>query len=138
MKNWRVMASWHYYFDKNAKMANNKQKLLDGNTQEYLFGTEVDITKDVTLSAGGQITNYKLGDGAFLNDMSFVTNSYSLGFGAKFKVAKNMSVNVAYFFTDYSKKDKAYTATIQNVEVQNTDQFTRTNKALGVGLDIDF
>lgn len=138
LKNWRVMASWHYYFDKNAKMANNKQKLLDGNTQEYLFGTEVDITKDVTLSAGGQITNYKLGDGAFLNDMSFVTNSYSLGFGAKFKVAKNMSVNVAYFFTDYSKKDKAYTATIQNVEVQNTDQFTRTNKALGVGLDIDF
>jgi opacity protein-like surface antigen len=97
----------------------------------------VDITKDVTLSAGGQITSYKLGDGAFLNDMSFVTNSYSLGFGAKFKVAKNMSVNVAYFFTDYSKKDKVYTATIQKWSAEHR-QFTRTNKALGVGLDIDF
>ena len=132
------MGSWHYYFDKNARMANDKQKLLESNTQEYLFGTEVDIAKDLTLSAGGQITSYGLGDGAFLNDMSFVTSSYSIGFGAKFKVAKNMAVNVAYFFTDYTHKDKAYKASIQGVEVQNTDRFTRTNKVLGVGLDIDF
>ena len=138
LKNWRVMGGWNYYFDKNARMANDKQKLLESNTQEYLFGTEVDIAKELTLSAGGQITSYGLGDGAFLNDMSFVTSSYSIGFGAKFKVAKNMAVNVAYFFTDYTHKDKAYKASIQGVEVQNTDRFTRTNKVLGVGLDIDF
>jgi hypothetical protein len=138
LKNWRVMGSWHYYFDKSAKMANDKQKLLDSNTQEYLFGTEVDITKDILVSAGGQLTRYGLGDGAYLSDMSFVTSSYSIGFGAKFKVAKNMAVNVAYFFTDYEYFDKAYDSTISGVAVQNTDRFTRTNKVLGVGLDIDF
>jgi long-subunit fatty acid transport protein len=139
---WRVMASWHYYFDKDAKMADNKQELLDGNTQEYLFGTEVDVVKGLTLSAGGQVTSYKLGDGAYLNDMSFVTSSYSLGFGAKFKIAKNASVNIAYFFTDYSHKKKEYDQTIvaagQSVDVHCTDDFTRTNKVLGVGLDVDF
>lgn len=139
---WRVMASWHYYFDKDAKMANDKQKLLDGNTQEYLLGTEVDVMKGLTLSAGGQVTSYKLGDGSYLNDMSFVTSSYSLGFGAKFKVAKNISVNMAYFFTDYSHKKKEYDQTItaanQSVDVHCTDDFTRTNKVIGVGVDIDF
>jgi long-chain fatty acid transport protein len=139
---WRVMGSWHYYFDKDAKMANGKQKLLDGNTQEYLLGTEVDVLNGLTVSAGGQITSYKLGDGAYLNDLSFVTSSYSLGFGAKFKIAKNASVNIAYFFTDYTHKKKEYDETVsaagQSVQVHCTDDFTRTNKVLGVGVDIDF
>ncbi len=137
LPNLRVMGSWHYYFDKNAKMADDKQKLLEHNTTEYLAGVEWDITKNILISVGGQITNYGLGDGSYLSDMSFVTSSYSLGFGAKFKIAKNMSVNVAYFFTDYDKFNKSYAGNIQGVKTENTDMFTRTNKVVGVGLDID-
>ena len=137
LPNLRVMGSWHYYFDKNAKMADDKQKLLEHNTTEYLAGAEWDITKNILISVGGQITNYGLGDGSYLSDMSFVTSSYSLGFGAKFKIAKNMSVNVAYFFTDYDKFNKSYAGNIQGVKTENTDMFTRTNKVVGVGLDID-
>ena len=133
----RVMASYHYYFDKDARMANDKQKLLSGNTQEYLGGAEWDITKGVTVSAGVQSTRYGLGDGSYLTDMSFVTNSYSIGFGACIKVMKNVKANIAYFWTNYEKKDKSYAETIQNVAVNCTDQFTRTNKVLGVGVDID-
>ena len=69
--------------------------------------------------------------------MSFVTNSYSIGFGACIKVMKNVKANIAYFWTNYEKKDKSYAETIQNVAVNCTDQFTRTNKVLGVGVDID-
>ena len=73
--------------------------------------------------------------------MSFVTSSYSIGFGAKVKIAKNMSLNVAYFWTDYEKFHKEYDQTItgagQSVETHNTDVFTRSNKVVGVGLDID-
>jgi hypothetical protein len=137
LPNVRVMASYHYYFDKNAKMANDKQKLLSGNTQEYLAGAEWDITKDLTISAGGQRTQYRLGKGGYLSDMSFVTSSYSVGFGAKFKVAKNASVNVAYFWTDYQHFNKESEAEIRGIAVKNTDDFTRTNKVFGVGLDID-
>ena len=133
----RVMASYHYYFDKDARMANDKQKLLSGNTQEYLGGAEWDITKGVTVSAGVQRTRYGLGDGSYLTDMSFVTNSYSVGLGACIKVMKNVKANIAYFWTNYDKKNKSYTETIQKVAVNCTDQFTRTNKVLGVGVDID-
>lgn len=134
----RVMGSWHYYFDKDAEMANDKQKTLKGNTQEYLAGVEWDATKDLTVSCGGQITDYKFGNGEFLSDMSFLTSSYSFGFGLKYKIAKKVSVNVAYFFTDYKHFKKDYTSEIQGTEVKCTDDFTRTNKVLGAGIDIDF
>lgn len=138
LPNLRVMASYHYYFDKEAKMADDKQKLLGGNSMEFLGGAEWDITKDITVSAGGQRTQYSLGNGAYLSDMSFVTSSYSIGFGAKFKISKRASVNIAYFWTTYDKFDKSYTQEIRGMQVNNTDRFTRTNKALGAGVDIDF
>ncbi len=141
LPNWRVMGSYHYYFDKNAKMADDKQKALKSNSQEFLAGTEWDITPDITVSCGGQRTKYGLGDGTYLNDMSFVTNSYSFGFGAKFRIMEKVRLNIAYFFTDYEHFNKEYNQTLsaggQSMEVHCTDDFTRTNKVLGVGVDID-
>lgn len=156
LKNLRVMAGYNHYFDKDARMDNNKQRFLKHNTQEFLAGVEWDINPSVTVSAGGQRTLYGLGDGKYLTDLSFVTSSYSFGVGAKIKVAKNAHLNVAYFFTNYSKFTKNYedaitigreqvtlpdgTISIQpkTLATKNTDIFTRTNKVLGVGLDIDF
>lgn len=138
---WRVMGGYHLYFDKNAKMADDKQKALTGNTQEFTFGTEYDITDAITVSAGGQKTDYRLGNGAYLNDMSFVTDSWSFGFGAKVKVAKKVSVNVAYFWTNYSHFNKEYDQEIsvagQTIQAKCADDFTRTNRVFGVGVDFD-
>ena len=156
LKNLRVMAGYNHYFDKDARMDNNKQRFLKHNTQEFLAGVEWDINPSVTVSVGGQRTLYGLGDGKYLTDLSFVTSSYSFGVGAKIKVAKNAHLNVAYFFTNYSKFTKNYedaitigreqvtqpdgTISVQpkTLATKNTDIFTRTNKVLGVGLDIDF
>ena len=156
LKNLRVMAGYNHYFDKDARMDNDKQRFLKHNTQEFLAGVEWDINPSVTVSAGGQRTLYGLGDGKYLTDLSFVTSSYSFGVGAKIKVAKNAHLNVAYFFTNYSKFTKNYedaitigreqvtqpdgTISVQpkTLATKNTDIFTRTNKVLGVGLDIDF
>ena len=133
----RVMASYHFFFDKDAEMAGGKQKYLTANTKEYLAGAEWDITKDVMISAGAQRTKYGLGDGEYLSDMSFVTSSYSIGFGAKFRIMKKTSVNIAYFWTNYENVNKSYTSSIGGVNVDCTDRFTRTNKVLGVGIDVD-
>ena len=141
LDNLRLLAGYHYYFDKDARMANNKQRLLSSNTREYLAGVEWDIKPGITVSMGGQRTQYGLGDGSYLSDLSFVTSSYSFGFGAKIKVAKNAHLNIAYFFTDYEKFNKKYETTTKSgtkdIKIQNTDEFTRTNKVFGVGLDID-
>lgn len=142
LPNVRIDAAYHYYFDKDAKMDKDKQKLLGGNTMEYMAGAEWDITKHITVSGGYQRTQYNLGDGSYLNDMSFVTSSNSVGVGVKFSIAKNMSVNLAYFRTFYEKKTKTYTEDYSlggtTITAENTDQFHRTNKVLGASLDIDF
>jgi len=142
LPNLRGMASFHYFFDKDAKMSGDKQKLLEGNTIEMLAGVEWDITDRIMVSAGGQRTNYGLGDGAYLTDISFTTDSYSAGFGAKIRITEKVAANVAYFWTMYDKKDKAYDQTItlagNDIATQCTDQFTRTNRVFGVGIDIDF
>ena len=141
IKNVRLLASFNYYFDKDARMDKDKQKLLSGNTREYMGGVEWDITPAITVSGGVQCTRYGLGDGAYLSDISFVTSSVSYGIGAKFKIMKNASLNVGYFLTDYEhfKKDTKLPMNASNpVEVNVSEDFTRTNKVFGVGLDIDF
>ena len=124
----RINVGGHYYFDKDAKWYGNSQQLLDHNTYEVLAGAEWDVTDRLTISAGGQLTRYGLSD-KYMNDMSFVVNSISYGFGCNYKLRDNLTLKVAYFQTDYDKYNRTTSATV-------SDSFTRTNRVLGVGCDI--
>ena len=67
-----------------------------------------------------------------MNDMSFVTNSYSIGFGASYKVHDNVTVSAAYFQTNYGNYDR------ENYPTAGvSDTFTRTNRVLGIGCQLD-
>lgn len=132
----RVMAGSHLYFDKQADMANNKEKYLDHNTYEFLFGAEWDITKWLLISAGAQTTNYGATND-FQNDMSFSLNSYSVGFGAGFNVLEDLRIDVAYFFTKYDTYNKEVTD-YNGMGMPGKDQFNRTNKVFGIGVNYCF
>ncbi len=126
----RLNLGWHYYFDKDADWYGNTQKLLDYNTNEFLAGAEWDVTDRLTVSVGGQLTRYGLSD-EYMNDMSFVTNSYSLGFGMNYKLSNVVTLKAAYFSTSYENYErKDYPTAGVN------DTFTRTNRVLGLGCDI--
>ena len=123
---------WHHYFDKDANWYNNTQDLLRHNTNEYLAGVEWDVTDRLNVSCGGQLTRYGLSD-EYMNDMSFVVNSYSIGLGFSYKVKDNVTLSAAYFQTNYDKysRENYTTAGV-------SDTFTRTNHVLGVGCQVDF
>ena len=123
---------WHHYFDKNANWYNNSQDLLRSNTNEYLAGIEWDVTDKLNVSCGGQLTRYGLTD-EYMNDMSFVANSYSFGFGFSYKVKENITLSAAYFQTMY---DNYYRENYPTIGVSDT--FTRTNRVLGASCQIDF
>ncbi len=128
----RINAGWHHYFDKDAEWYNNTQDLLQHNTNEYLLGAEWDVTEKLSAAAGGQLTRYGLSD-AYMNDMSFVVNSYSLGFGFSYKAKENVTLSAAYFQTTYDKYHR------DNYPVAGvSDIFTRTNRVLGASCQIDF
>ena len=129
-------AGFHYFFDKDASMANNKQRYLTGNTKEYLAGIEYRINDMFLVSTGGQITRYGLGDG-FQTDLSFSVNSYSLGLGGAVNLSKNVQLNIGYFFTNYSDYTKNSTD-YNGTGVAGSDVFTRTNKVFAAGIDFSF
>ena len=151
IKKLRLSAGFHYYFDKQATQYAckeekpdgsweyiSKEEYLDGGGWEVLAGAEYDITKRWTISAGWQTTKYGLGDNSeFIDDLSFVTNSNSVGFGARFQLRKKVALNMAYFKTIY----KGYTRELPVKELGNAklkEKFDRTNDVFGLGLEIDF
>ena len=127
----RVNLGWHHYFDKDADWYNNTQRLLDHNTNEFLFGAEWDVNDRLTVSLGAQLTRYGLSD-QYMNDMSFVTSSYSLGIGANYKLSDVVTFKAGYFTTNYEDYER------KNYPVAGvSDTFTRTNRVLGIGCDIN-
>lgn len=132
----RINAGWHHYFDKNASWYNNSQELLSHNTNEFLLGAEWDTTENLTFSAGGQLTRYGMTD-EYISDMSFVVNSYSIGFGFSYKLSQKVSIKAAYFQTYYGNYDRVTKANPETGETIVGDSFTRTNRVFGVGCQLD-
>ena len=124
-------AGYHHYYDKDASWYNNTQELLDYGTNEYLAGVEWDINDKLNVSAGGQLTRYGLTD-QYMNDMSFVVNSFSFGFGFSYKIKENLTLTAAYFQTNYDNYDR-----VTSTEPRVSDSFTRTNHVLGLGVQVD-
>lgn len=155
----RLSAGFHYFDDKHAAKYGNTQEFLDGGTTEILAGAEYDINSRITASAGWQKTNYGLTD-KYMKDMSFVTNSNTMGLGIRVKLTEKMALDLSYlqtFYSTYDKKSNDYnnvssvaSIVIGQERVQEllsnqqanpfsgTDSFTRKNRAIGIGLSIDF
>lgn len=136
LPNLRASVEYHFFDDKHAGMLNDRQKTLSHGTHEYLAGMEWDINKYLTVSGGFQKTNYGLSD-AFQTDTSFSCDSYSLGFGARVNLNEAWSIDIAYFWTnysDYEKKSESYNGT----GLPGTDLYARTNKVFGLSLNYQF
>ncbi len=130
-----VMVGYHHYFDTDAHWYNHNEKLLGGGTNEYLGGAEWDINDKINISAGIQFTDYQLTD-KYMNDMSFVVDSYSYGFGLTYKFNKTVKASLAYFQTNYSDYDRVTQADPETGATIVGDSFTRTNRVLGLGVEI--
>jgi len=130
----RATAEWHYFFDKQADMLHDKQKLLSRGTYEYLLGVEWDVHKYISISGGLQITDFGATD-AFQSDMSFFLDSYSLGFGAGIHVSPKVKINVAYMWTNYSDYTKD-SPNYNGLPLQGKDVYSRTNRVFGLGVDL--
>ena len=127
----RINAGWHHYFDKQASWYKDAQDKLSHNSNELLLGAEWDINERLTVSAGGQLTRYGLTD-EYMNDMSFVVNSYSLGFGFNYKATDHLTLKAGYFQTIYDTYDR-----VTSAQPTVSDSFTRTSRVLGVGCQVD-
>lgn len=125
----RATLEYHFFDDKNAKMANDRQKELKHGTHELLAGVEWDINEKFTVSCGGQRTDYGLSDG-YEQNTSFACDSWSIGFGGAWNINQQIRLNAGYFCSLYSDYKKATT--------YGTETYSRTNHVIGLGIDYRF
>ena len=125
----RAAVEYHFFDDKHAQMAGDRQKELKHGTHEFLAGVEYDVNDRLTLSCGGQRTDYGLSDN-YQKDTSFACDSYSVGCGGAWNINDKVRLNVSYFCSLYSdyKKPASYGSEI----------YSRTNHVIGVGVDYKF
>ncbi|MDR2621514.1 MAG: aromatic hydrocarbon degradation protein [Dysgonamonadaceae bacterium] len=129
-----VSAGYHHFFDSDAKMLNDRQKLINGGTNEYLAGVEYRFNPKFLASGGVQFTRSAVTD-AFQSDLNYFLNSVSFGFGGAWNVTENIRINAAYFFTNY---EDWTTETPVIATVKGSTVFGRTNKTFGIGVDFKF
>ena len=91
----RATLEYHFFDDKNAKMANDRQKELTHGTHEFLAGVEYDINEKFTVSCGGQRTDYGLSDG-YQQNTSFACDSWSIGMGGAWNINEKIRLNASY------------------------------------------
>jgi len=136
----RATLEYHFFDDKNAEMAGDRQKMLKRGTNEVLAGVEYDINHIFTVSGGGQRTIYGLTDD-YQSNTSFACNSWSVGVGGAANITKSLRVNVGYFITlysDYTKHVEAGSPGYCNTTLEGTDVYSRTNGVFGLGVDYKF
>lgn len=130
-----VSAGYHHFFDSDAKMLEDRQKLIDGGINEYLAGAEYRFNPRFLVSCGAQFTRSAVKD-KFQSDLSYFLNSASFGFGGAWNVTENIRINAAYLFTDY--EDRTTETPVISETVKGSTVFGRTNKSFGIGVDFKF
>lgn len=141
-KKLRAAVEYHFYDDRHAGMAHDKQKALRHGTHEILAGVEWDITKMFTVSAGFQNTDYGLTD-EFQTNTSFSCDSYSIGLGGAINITPKIKVNLGYFWTTYKDYNKTMGADKGgyngiSAALPGKDVYSRTNRVFGAGIDFKF
>ena len=132
----RAAVEYHFFDDKSAKMAGNRQEELSHGTHEILAGVEWDVNDKLTLSCGGQRTDYGLTD-TYQQNTSFACDSYSVGLGGAVNLTDKMRLNFSYFcslYSDYTVQSNSYLGT----GIAGSDTYSRTNHVIGLGLDYKF
>ena len=125
----RATLEYHFFDDKNAKMAGDRQKELERGTHELLAGVEYDINKKFTVSGGLQRTDYGLSDN-YQQDTSFACDSWSIGLGGAWNINESVRLNAGYFISLYSDYTKPTS--------YGSETFSRTNNVIGLGVDLKF
>lgn len=155
----RLDLQYNYYFDKQSKQYEDRQKLIEDNTMEFLGGLEWDFAKKWTVSAGAQYTRFGYGDNCeYFNDTAFNPCSVSVGFGFRFKATDRLGIDLGVFKTFYqhctqTREDypemlgmlkgmaganPAIGQMLSGLNLSGSDRFYRKSFVVGLGIDYKF
>lgn len=127
LDNLRLSLGYHHWFDSKADFSGDMEKYID-DTNEYLFGLEVDALKSLTLSGGLQVTQFGITN-EYINDMNINLSAKTFGLGFAYHPVDWFNVNVGYFHTLYER--------YHDKEAYGNVTYSRTSRGAGIGLDFN-
>lgn len=129
---WRATVSFNYFFDKNADWE-GAEKLVDSNTYEAALGTEYDVSRMLTLSAGYLRTQFGLNE-AYQSDMSHELSSDAFGFGGRIRATDRIDIDLGMILLSYKNVSKD----LATLGIPYTETYSRTTTTFAVGLAYRF
>lgn len=125
LENARVSLGYHHWFDSKANLNGDLEDYID-DTDEFLFGFEIDFLKRFTLSGGLQVTRFGITD-EYISDLNINLDATTFGFGVAYWATDFMRINLSYFHSLYNDYD-------EKVEY-GLDTYNRDSRGFGIGLD---
>ena len=104
---------------------------LDRNTFELLAGVEVKVTDKLMLSSGIQFSDFGVNN-KFLSDISFIDDSFMVGFGGKYNLNENWDLNFGACYANYAHGKGV------NASTYSESSYLRKTFNVAVGVDFRF
>lgn len=136
LDNLRLSLGYNHWFDSKADFSGKLEDYID-DTNEFLYGVEVDFLKRWTISGGVQVTRYGISD-EYISDMNINLSATTFGFGVACRITDWAKVNLGYFHTLYNKydEDMVYEGSATSAVI-GTYVYDRTSRGFGIGVDLD-
>jgi long-chain fatty acid transport protein len=129
----RAYASMNTDFDKSANW-DGRELFISKNTLELAFGLEYDLFETLTLSAGYLSSTYGVLSG-YQTDMDNVLSADTFGFGAKWRIMDNLSVEGGLITVKYKDDSKQITYVPFG---PFTETYKQTTFGFGFGVNYSF
>ncbi len=140
----KVLAGFHYYFDKNANYGKtfegqpvDNDAIIDNNYFEFSAGLEYNITEKLLVSGGYLHANTGVSED-YQSDLSFSLTSNTFGFGLGYKFTERLMLNLGGAYTAYQEDTKDYTHSLNGNNIPVTDTYYKDNLFFGLGVDFSF
>ena len=139
-----LTAQYHCYFDKDAHFENAfgtttpKQKLVNRNTMEYIFGVEWNINKRWLVSCGLQYTDYDVKD-SFHSELGYQLNCLTAGLGGAFNISDKVRFNLGVCHGFYMPHTVKASKTLSETRIEPyTTKYSRRSTIVSLGFDFRF
>lgn len=127
LPNTRISFGYNLWFDKDADLTGNSEDYLN-NSQEFMYGVEVDFLKRWTISGGLSVFRCDRTDD-YVSDLSQLLNTATIGVGLAFRATDNIRIDLGYYHTIYNKDT--------DQEAYGLNTYERSSRGFGIGIDLD-
>lgn len=151
-KNVKISVTYLHHFEKQATFetwnagANagvgeigQRQKLINGNTNEYKAGVEWKVNRRLTLSTGFQWSDVNVFD-MWQNDIAHNLDNFTVGLGFAYRITDRLTLNFGAINTWYTSSSIQGVASLPGTPISfdYKQTYDRTNRAIAVGVDYRF